>query len=113
MMISIAWKGQTNRWMWASLFSAMTILLPVMSARGEIQNDAVGFSTNHVLESAQAGENVDVMTGNLTLTIPLGPRYKLTDRFSYGVTLTYNSKVWEHDYRSDADKREHRCAPLG
>jgi len=36
------------------------------------------------------------MSGNLTLTIPLGPRFKLTDDFSYGVTLYYNSKIWEH-----------------
>src|SRR5260221_9952386 len=65
--------------------------------RAEVQNDAIGFSTNHVFESADTGEHIDVMTGNLTLTIPLGPRYKLTDDFSYGVTLYYNSKIWEHD----------------
>jgi hypothetical protein len=82
--------------MWASLFSAMTMLLPVMSARGEIQNDAIGFSTNHVFESSQAGEHIDTMTGNMTLTIPIGPRYQLHDGFGYGLTLYYNSRIWEH-----------------
>ena len=65
--------------------------------RAEVQNDAVGFATNHVFESIDAGENIDVMTGNLTLSIPIGPRFRLTDDFSYGVTLYYNSKIWEHD----------------
>jgi len=63
----------------------------------EIQNDLIGFSPNHVFESAEAGEHIDVMSGNLTLTIPIGPRIKLSDNFSYGVTLYYNSKIWEHE----------------
>ncbi len=66
-------------------------------AHAEIQNDLVGFSTNHVFESGDAGEHIDVMSGNLTLTIPLGPRYKLNDTFGYGLTLYYNSKIWEHE----------------
>ena len=67
------------------------------SARAEIQNDAIGFTPNHVFESANDGEHIDAMTGNMTLTIPIGPRFKLTDDFSWGLTLTYNSKIWEHD----------------
>jgi RHS repeat-associated protein len=66
-------------------------------ARAEIQNDAIGFSPNHAFDTAEAGENVDLMNGNLTLTIPLGPRYKLADNFNYGVTLYYNSKIWHHE----------------
>ena len=67
------------------------------TAWAEIQNDLVGFSPNHVFESAEAGEHIDVMSGNLTLTIPIGPRIKLSENFSYGVTLYYNSKIWEHE----------------
>ena len=67
------------------------------SVRAEIQNDMIGFSPNHVFESAEAGEHIDVMSGNMTLTIPIGPRLKLTDDFSWGLTLHYNAKVWEHD----------------
>ena len=102
MMISTSQKGQFIGSVLASMLGILAFLLGG-KVRAEIQNDAIGFSTNHVLESSQAGENIDVMSGNLSLTIPLGPRYKLTDRFSYGVTLTYNSKIWEHDCTNTAD----------
>ncbi|MFQ5719725.1 MAG: hypothetical protein ACE5IK_09250 [Acidobacteriota bacterium] len=55
----------------------------------------VGFSPNHVYEPGSFGENVDVTTGNLTLTVPIGPSYSVND-LSYGVVLTYNAKVWEY-----------------
>lgn len=55
----------------------------------------VGFSPNHVYESGVFGENVDVTTGNLTLTVPIGPTYQL-NTLSYGVVLTYNSKIWKY-----------------
>ncbi len=66
-------------------------------ARAEIQNDAIGFTPNHVFDSTDKGEHIDVMTGNLMLTIPIGPRYKLNETFDYGVTLYYNAKIWKHE----------------
>jgi RHS repeat-associated protein len=81
-----------------SVLCAFSLALAVsVVSSGEIQNDQIGFSTNHVFESALTGENIDVMTGNLTLTIPLGPKFMLNDHFGYQMTLYYNSKLWEHD----------------
>ncbi|MBZ5637412.1 MAG: RHS repeat-associated core domain-containing protein [Acidobacteriia bacterium] len=79
--------------------SSLVLAISGVSA-GEIQNDQIGLSTNHVFESALQGENVDVMTGNLNLTIPIGPKYMVNDHFGYQMTLYYNSKLWEHDCTS-------------
>jgi len=102
-MISTARKGQLGRlgqfWVVIAVLAMGCLAAPV---RAEIQNDAVGFSTNHVFESSQAGEHIDTMTGNMTLTIPIGPRYKLHDGFSYGVTLYYNAKIWDHECPENA-----------
>ncbi len=37
------------------------------------------------------------MTGNVSLSIPLGPGYQLNDWFGSQLVLHYNSKIWEHD----------------
>ena len=59
--------------------------------------EQVGFSPGHVFEAGQFGENVDVTTGNLTLTVPIGPTYQVND-LAHRVTLTYNSKIWEYEH---------------
>src|SRR5881394_553693 len=78
-----------------TLLIVFLVFTATPKARAEFQNDQVGFSPHHVFESSNEGENVDALTGNLTLTIPLGPTIKLNDILSYGVTLTYNAKQWE------------------
>ena len=70
-------------------------------AAAEQQNDAIGFSPQHVFSGALDGESVDVLTGNVNIRIPLGPRYSLNDWFGYQVVLYYNSKIWENE-----------CSPL-
>jgi hypothetical protein len=105
-------KGGTSRFISiVGIFGLIVGLGAVASrpARAEIQNDLVGFSPNHVFESGDAGEHIDVLTGNLTLTIPIGPRYKLTDNFSYGVTLYYNSKIWEHECPQGKPSQDNPC----
>lgn len=44
--------------------------------------------------------DVDVVNhynGNLVITIPIGQNYAVDGALSYGLTLTYNSKVWEFE----------------
>jgi len=65
-------------------------------APAEIENDNIGFSSNHVFDGAINGENVDILNGNVNLRIPIGPRYKLNDWFGYQVQLYYNSKIWRN-----------------
>ena len=87
----------------AGRVSAMSLTLGVLAALAltpalaEIQNDQIGFTPNHVFEGGIGGESVDVMSGNVNIRIPIGPRYKVNDWFGYQLELYYNSKIWEHD----------------
>jgi RHS repeat-associated protein len=38
---------------------------------------------------------INMLNGNVTLTIPVGQRFPVSERFSYGLTLIYNSKAWD------------------
>jgi len=40
-------------------------------------------------------DSVDLATGHVTLTLPLGPRFPVGGGLSYGFTLVYNSSVWD------------------
>src|SRR5207248_995726 len=40
---------------------------------------------------------INTFNGNLTVRIPLGPTYPVNASLSYGLTLTYNSKVWDYE----------------
>jgi hypothetical protein len=77
------------------------VALLAAPAGADVENDAVGFSPNHVFERALAGEHIDLLSGNLNLTIPLGPTFQVTDGLSYQLTLYYNSKIWEHMCREN------------
>jgi len=71
----------------------------------EQENYAVGFSSNHVFDGAIQGENLDVMTGNVSISIPLGPRFPLNEWFGYQLVLYHNSKIWEHDCDLDPNSQ--------
>ena len=40
-------------------------------------------------------DNVNLFNGSLTATIPIGQRYHVNGNLQYGLTLVYNSNVWE------------------
>jgi|CXWL01.1.fsa_nt_gi RHS repeat-associated protein len=40
-------------------------------------------------------ENVNLFSGNLVLTLPIGTPYPVNGGFGYGFTLVYNSNVWD------------------
>lgn len=44
-------------------------------------------------------DHVNLFNGNLSVTLPLGRHYSLGPNLSYGLTLIYNSNVW--DYRPE------------
>ncbi len=94
--IQRVWEGSPIRLAHRVLLSLAILLFLHGVARSEIQNDAIGFSSNHVFDGALKGENVDVMTGNVSLSIPIGPRYQLNDWFGSQLVLHYNSNIWEH-----------------
>ncbi|MCH9648319.1 MAG: hypothetical protein K0U98_08775 [Deltaproteobacteria bacterium] len=43
-------------------------------------------------------DSVNLFNGNLNLTIPIGGTYPVGPNLSYGLTLVYNSNLWEFEY---------------
>ncbi len=83
-------------------FAVMTLLLVAAPLSSADENEAIGFSPNHVFESAINGENVDVLNGNVNLRIPIGQRFMLNDWFGYQIQLYYNSKIWRIETKNSA-----------
>src|SRR5215217_4730149 len=42
-------------------------------------------------------DHVNTFNGNLVAAIPVGMRYPLDGGLTYGLSLTYNSKVWDFE----------------
>jgi hypothetical protein len=57
-------------------------------------------------------DSVNTFNGNLTISIPLGGRYPVNSHFSYGLTLTYNSKVWSYVEATNSCSGGSNCPPL-
>ena len=57
-------------------------------------NHAQGFEPQKVFEIGDV-EAVNLFNGNLNLSLPLGPRYPVSEALSYGLTLSYSGNVWE------------------
>lgn len=72
------------------------LVVELAPVHADSKNDVVGFSPNHVFEQVLAGENVDVLSGNLNLEIPIGANFQVAENLDYQLKLYYNSKVWEH-----------------
>lgn len=58
-------------------------------------NDARGLNANS--SQAFGPDTVNLFNGNLTIAIPLGPAVPVNGGFSYGLTLVYNSQLWEYN----------------
>jgi RHS repeat-associated protein len=57
-----------------------------------------GFSPEKLYQFGDL-DHVNLFNGNLSLTIPIGRRYAAGGALAYGLTLTYNSKVWDIEER--------------
>jgi RHS repeat-associated protein len=87
-------------------------LVPPAVAQNE--NETVGFQTNHAFESGLFGENIDILNGGLTLTVPIGPRYQVNQNLGYQLQLAYGSKIWDTTlWHTNAPVPLHRRAHLG
>lgn len=62
-----------------------------------------GFSSVGVYDGGGI-DHVNLQNGNLALTIPLGGPFPVDGALSYGLTLTYNAKVWDRSLRSVGTK---------
>lgn len=55
-----------------------------------------GFNPEKVYQTGDV-DNVNLLNGNLVLTIPIGATYPVSGGLSYGLTLTYNSNLWDYE----------------
>ena len=69
-------------------------------ALGQVQEDPHerGFHPDKLYQFDNI-DSVDLSSGSLGLTIPIGPRYPAGGGLSYGLTLTYSSNVWDFEER--------------
>lgn len=79
---------------------AAALVLPLAAAAQEDPNVQHGFRPEKVYAFGEV-DQVNLFNGNLMLSIPLGGSYSVNGGFSYGLVLTYNSKLWEIYGRSD------------
>lgn len=78
-----------------ALFSTLCILLAAPAVRAqELANVAKGFNPSGSFAVGDV-DNVNLFNGNLVIQIPLGQSYPVNGGLSYGLTLVYNSQVWE------------------
>ena len=47
-------------------------------------------------------DTVNTFSGNVVISLPIGLTYPVSTNLSYGLTLTYNSKIWDYKYVQDA-----------
>jgi hypothetical protein len=51
-------------------------------------------------------DTVNVFNGNLNMAIPIGQRFPNGGGMSYGLSLVYNSKVWDYERRFDLSTQD-------
>lgn len=49
------------------------------------------------LQTTANFDTINTFNGNLVFTLPVGNQYPLSEDFSFGLSLVYNSNVWDHD----------------
>jgi len=71
------------------------VLLAAGSAAAQEQDpkSATGFSATGVYHTGDY-DNVNLFNGNLIVTLPVGSTFPVGGNLSYGLTLVYNSKIW-------------------
>lgn len=62
-----------------------------------------GFSSDTLYQLTEI-DQVNLMNGALSITIPVGQTYPVGGSFSYGLTLTYSSKLWDFEQFSEQEE---------
>jgi hypothetical protein len=77
-----------------SVLAAILAFLPGILAGQQHPSLERGFDPEKVYQFGDV-DSVNLLNRNLLLQIPIGGSYPLSQGFSYGLTLTYNSKAWD------------------
>ncbi|MEM6455157.1 MAG: hypothetical protein AAF772_08695 [Acidobacteriota bacterium] len=72
-----------------------------LDAQAQHPNLARGFQAENTYQLGDV-DHVNLMNGNLVVTIPIGPSFALDAGGSYRLNLIYNSKLWDFDENSNA-----------
>ncbi len=72
---------------------AMSLLPPLMAQQDHATLER-GFQPGKLYQFGNL-DAVNVFNGNLVIMLPIGPTYPLNGGLSYGLTLSYNSKIWD------------------
>jgi RHS repeat-associated protein len=81
-------------WSFTGLLLVASFCTPALAQN---ENETTGFSSTHIFDGGYFGENVDTLNGNLTLTIPIGPKFQVNRALDYQLSLVYNSRVWQFE----------------
>jgi YD repeat-containing protein len=79
--------------LWAALLVASAFTTPLFAQREQATLER-GFQPGKLYQFGDI-DAVNVFNGNLVITLPIGQTYPLNGGRSYGLTLSYNSKIWE------------------
>jgi uncharacterized repeat protein (TIGR02543 family) len=74
----------------------IAVMLAAGSGFAEDANHERGFTPAKLYQFGGL-DNVSLFNGNLTVQIPIGTRYPVSEGLSYQLTLSYNSEVWDHE----------------
>jgi hypothetical protein len=74
-------------------FMALAAFAPVQAQ--EHPNVARGFNASGAFATGDI-DNINPFNGNLVINLPLGQSFPVNGGLSYGLSLVYNSQVWEH-----------------
>jgi YD repeat-containing protein len=80
------------------LLVILLLLLPCVLAADTFPSQERGFQAEKAFHVGDF-DTVNLFNGNLVLTIPIGGSYPVSSSLSYGLTLAYNSNVW--DFQQD------------
>lgn len=83
-----------------AILAVLALAVPLFAQKGT--ESELGFQPDKLYHFTDI-DSVNLFNGNLTMSVPLGPVYRVGPSLSYQFTLTYNSKVWDfetYDYTS-------------
>src|ERR1700730_300015 len=88
------WKSARRIWTGCSCVAWLAAAV-APAAADTFPSQALGIAADKAYAIGKV-DTVNVFNGNLTLSIPLGQRYPVGANFSYGLSLVYNSNVWDN-----------------
>lgn len=90
-----------------SIFFVNGALAPGCHAQDH-PNHQRGFRADKVYQLGNV-DSINVFNGNLVLTLPIGGSYPVGGGLAFSLALTYNTQLWDFDYRCDQGDPGSRC----